>query len=44
MKLVLVDGRTDVVVGPGLTEKQCVRFYVQVLDFLEVVLCALCMP
>ena len=44
MKLVLVDGGTDVVVEPGFAEKQCVRFYVQVLVIMEVVLCALCVP
>ena len=37
MKLVLVDGGTDVVVEPGFAEKQCVWFYVQVLDSMEVV-------
>ena len=42
MKLVLVDGGTDVVVEPGFAEKQCVRFYVQVLVSMEVVVCALC--
>ena len=44
MKLVLVDGGTDVVVESGFTEKQCVRFCVQVLYSMEVVLCALCVP
>ena len=44
MKLVLVDGGTDVVVEPGFAEKQCVRLYEQVLVSVEVVLCALCVP